>query len=136
MAAGAIIAALANIPWGQVVDNAPKLAEGAARLMRAVTGLRKPSETAADTASPSPPEPRSEMQALQREVEVLRDTVAGLQEQMQVSSLLLKNLTEQNIQLIQRVELNRLRLRSVSMALVGVLLASIVVAVYLFMHST
>ena len=136
MAAGAIIAALANIPWGQVVDNAPKLAEGAARLMRAVAGLRKPSATGADTTPSSPPEPPSEIETLQREVEVLRDTVAGLQEQMQVSSLLLKDLTEQNIQLIQRVELNRMRLRSVSMALVGVLLASIVVAVYLFMHST
>ena len=136
MAAGAIIAALANIPWGQVVDNAPKLAEGAARLMRAVAGLRKPAETVADTTPSSPPAPPSGIESLQRDVDVLRDTVAGLQEQMQVSSLLLKDLTEQNIQLIQRVELNRLRLRSVSMALVGVLLASIVVAVYLFMHST
>lgn len=136
MAAGALIAALANIPWGQVVDNAPKLAEGAARLMRAVAGLRKPSETDADITPSPPPEPRSEMQTLQREVEALRDTVAGLQEQMRVSSQLLKDLTEQHIQLIQRVELNRMRLRSVSIALVGVLLATIVVAVYLLMHST
>ena len=134
MAAGAIIAALANIPWGQVVDNAPKLAEGAARLMRAVAGLRKSSETAADTPPSSPPEPPSELQALQCEVEALRDTVTGLQEQMQVSSQLLRDLTEQNFQLIQRVELNRTRLRSVSMALIGVLLASIVVAVYLLVH--
>ncbi len=136
MAAGAFIAALANLPWGQVVDNAPKLAEGAARLMRAVAGLRKPAEAAADTASASPPEPPSEIETLQREVEVLRDTVAGLQEQMQVSSQLLKDLTEQNIQLIQRVELNRMRLWSVSVALIGVVLASLVVAAYLLMHST
>lgn len=134
MAAGAFIAALANIPWGQVVDNAPKLAEGAARLMRAVTGLRKPAEPVADTTPSSPPEPPTGVEALQREVEVLRDTVAGLQEQMQVSSQLLKDLTEQNFLLIQRVELNRMRLRSVSLTLVGVLLASVVVAVYLLTH--
>ena len=134
MAAGAFIAALANIPWGQVVDNAPKLAEGAARLMRAVAGLRKSSETAADAPPSSPPEPPSELQALQREVEALHDTVTGLQEQMQVSSQLLRDLTEQNFRLIQRVELNRTRLRSVSVALIGVLLAAIVVAVYLLMR--
>ena len=135
MAAGALIAALANIPWGQVVDNAPKLAEGAARLMRAVAGFRKPTETVADSTPSSPPEPSSEIESLQSDIEVLRDAVAGLQEQMQVSSQLLKELTEQNIQLIQRVELNRMRLRSVSMVLVGVLLASIVVAVYLLLHA-
>ena len=42
MSTGAIITVLANIPWGQVIDNAPKVADGAARLWGAVTGSRKP----------------------------------------------------------------------------------------------
>jgi len=130
MAAGAILAALANIPWGQVVDNAPKLAEGAARLMRAVSGLRKP-KPAADEASGAGPATPTELKALQLEVTELRHTVVDLQEQLQVSSQLLKDLTDQNIQLIQRVELNRVRLWWAGLLSGGALLAALGVITFL-----
>lgn len=41
---------------------------------------------------------------MQREVATLRHTVGGLQGDLQASSQLLKELTEQNLQLIRRVE--------------------------------
>lgn len=136
MAAGAFISALANLPWGQVVDNAPKLAEGAARLMRAVSRWRKPSAPDAEPGSPSSKAPPADIQTLTREIKLLQDTVTDLQEQMQVSSQLLKDLTDQNIQLIQRVELHRVRLWWVGMTSVGVLLTALAVTAYLLTHST
>ncbi len=41
MSTGAILTVLSNIPWGQVVENAPKVAEGAAKLWNSVTNFRK-----------------------------------------------------------------------------------------------
>ena len=37
MAVGTLITVLSNIPWGQVVENAPKVAEGAVKLWNSVT---------------------------------------------------------------------------------------------------
>ena len=111
MSTGAILTVLANIPWGQVVDNAPKVASGAAKLWTAVTGARKQSAGADPEASTaSPTRAPSALEAMQVQVGELQATVAQLQEQMQASSELIKALADQNTQLVQRVELNRVRL--------------------------
>lgn len=110
MSTGAIITVLANIPWGQVIDNAPKVADGAARLWGAVTGSRKP----------PPPEPGaqplSETERLEARVAALESATLALQEQMRASSELIKALADQNTQLVQRVEIHRVRLMRVSVA--------------------
>ena len=117
MSTGAILTVLANIPWGQVVDNAPKVASGAAKLWTAVTGARKPSASAeSEAAAASSAQAPSELEALRAQVHVLQATVAQLQEQMQASSELIKALADQNTQLVQRVELNRVRLVRVATA--------------------
>ena len=117
MSTGAILTVLANIPWGQVVDNAPKVASGASKLWTAVTGARKQS-AGADPEAPaaSTAQAPSELEALQAQVEGLQATVGHLQEQMQASSELIKALADQNTQLVQRVEINRTRLVRVTMA--------------------
>lgn len=117
MSTGAILTVLANIPWGQVVDNAPKVASGASKLWTAVTGARKQS-AGADPEAPaaSTAQAPSELEALQAQVKGLQATVGQLQEQMQASSELIKALADQNTQLVQRVEINRTRLVRVTMA--------------------
>ena len=123
MSTGAIITVLANIPWGQVIDNAPKVADGAARLWGAVTGSRKP-------AAPEPgAQPLSETDRLKAEVAALESATLALQEQMRASSELIKALADQNTQLVQRAEMNRVRLMRVSVVVgvVGLLLAAAVV---------
>jgi hypothetical protein len=59
----------------------------------------------------------------------LEDSITRLQDQMQASSALIKDLAEQNTQLVQRIELNRIRLvrYSVATALQGVVLLTAVV---------
>jgi hypothetical protein len=122
MSTGAIITVLANIPWGQVIDNAPKVADGAARLWGAVTGSRKP-------PAPEPgAQPLSEAERLKTQVAALESATLALQEQMRASSELIKALADQNTQLVQRVEIHRVRLvrLSVVAGVGGLMLAAAV----------
>ncbi|WP_017757223.1 hypothetical protein, partial [Pseudacidovorax intermedius] len=112
MAAGTLFTVLANIPWGQVVDNAPKVAEGAAKLWASVTRRRQSAEqaAAADAAAPAA-QPLTEAGQLRQQVQRLEDAVRDIEAQMQASTELIKSLAEQNTQLIARIELNRVRLQ-------------------------
>lgn len=113
MSTGVIFTVLSNIPWGQVIDNAPKVADGATRLWNSVGGLRK--KSAPPAAAPASPThvPPTQAERLLGQVRALETQVHELTDQMQASSELIKALAEQNAQLVQRVELNRLRLRQV-----------------------
>ena len=106
MSAGSILAVLSKIPWGQVVDNAPKVAEAAEKLWSRVTKTDAAAETLdADTKrAPSDPE------LLKRRVGALEQSLKTLQEEMQASSRLIKALAEQNTILVQRLEANRVKL--------------------------
>lgn len=108
MSTGAILTVLSHIPWGQVVDNAPKVADGAARLWSTVTGFR--TKAADGTAVSAGARAPTETEALRSRVEALEETVRHLSEQMQASSELIKALADQNAQLVQTIELNRTRL--------------------------
>ncbi|MBI1285561.1 MAG: hypothetical protein GC183_14710 [Thiobacillus sp.] len=126
MAVGTLITVLSNIPWGQVVENAPKVADGAVKLWNSVTNRNKPDAIQGSQAAAEPP---SEADRLKARLLALEDGVTSLQDQMQASSALIKDLAEQNTQLVQRIELNRVRLvrYSVATALQGaVLLAAVV----------
>jgi hypothetical protein len=117
MSTGAILTVLANIPWGQVVDNAPKVASGAARLWTAVTGARRQSDSAdPEAAAASDAQAVSELEGLQVQVLALQAKVVQLQEQMQASSELIKALADQNALLVERMDLHRVRLVRVAMA--------------------
>lgn len=129
MAVGTIITVLSNIPWGQVVENAPKVAEGAVKLWNSVTSRKKQDSIEDRQAAAAADEARSEADRLKDRLLSLEDSVASLQDQMQASSALIKDLAEQNTQLVQRIELNRIRLVRYSVATAlqgGVLLAAVV----------
>ena len=110
MAVGTIVTVLANIPWGTVVENAPKIADSATKLWDTVARWAKsePEQNAQIDASPE--RPMSETQLLSARLQTLEESVRNLNEQMQASSGLIKALAEQNTLLVQRVELNRVRL--------------------------
>lgn len=138
MAAGTIITVLSNIPWGAVVENAPKVAEGAAKLWSTVTRSNKSDSAQSEQTNMSPLKPMSHAEMVSTRLEVVEEGVRQLNEQMQASSLLIKDLAEQNTLLIQRIELNRLRVNRfcVIAALIGtVLLSSIFYLLFLRWHS-
>lgn len=109
MAAGTIITILANIPWGQVVENAPKVADGAAKLWKAVT-RKKPAQSPEANATADPDVAQSEPEVLTKRLAAMEDHVLHLEEQMRASAELIKALAEQNTQLVRKIELNSVRL--------------------------
>ena len=115
MAVGPILAVLSNVPWGQVIDAAPKVADGATKLWNTVRG-RKQEETAAIRSVDA----QDPLRAAQAQIAGLQASVAGLQEEMRAATELIKSLAEQNTALIQRVEVNRRKLQRQTMALVVV----------------
>lgn len=123
---------LKMVPWGDVIENAPKVAQGAKKLWHTV-GRKRPA-----IATPTPGQdisdaPSPTMAQLQSQVAELQLATAELHQQMLDSSALIQSLAEQNTQLIKRVEVNRLRvvwLAAAMLVLVAVLVA--VLAVKLF----
>lgn len=110
MATGTILSVLSKIPWAQVVENAPRVAEGAAKLWRTVTGLRKPSAGSQPVGAPATADDELlDEAALRARVKLLTAEVHELQEQMRASSELIKALADQDTELVRRVELNRRR---------------------------
>ena len=114
---------LANIPWGQVVESAPKIAQGAGRLWETVRkrgGEAPPPEASAPDAS-------SELQRLQTQAQALAAQVQALEGEMRASAELVKQLAEQNAQLVERMQAVQRRLSWAlglgAVALAGALLA-------------
>jgi hypothetical protein len=106
MKALTLITLLSKVPWGQVIDAAPKVADGATRLWKTVA--RRQADDAATTAHPATSQADAEPKA---QIAALRASVAQLQDEMQLATELIKDLAEQNAALVQRVELNRRRLQ-------------------------
>ena len=127
MSTGVILTVLSNIPWGQVVENAPKVADGAAKLWSSVSGFRRKAPAPASPDQTGTPA-LTEAEALRSRVQSLEEAVKDLSDQMQASSELIKALADQNTQLIQRIELNRVRLvrLGTAAAVLGVVLMTAV----------
>jgi len=134
MAAGTIITVLSNVPWGQVIDAAPKVAEGATKLWGAVTRRKKndaevapqagAGATGVDVADDS-------LQRLRADAQVLQASVGELREELLSATGLIKQLADQNTILVQRVELQRRRLALVSYLTVGAVTMLVLAVVYL-----
>jgi hypothetical protein len=111
MSTRAILTVLSNIPWGQVVENAAKVADGAARLWNSVTSFSKSAASPSQINDSPSTKPASEEELLRLRVQALEETVRNLREQIQASSEVIKALADQNTQFVNRIELNRLRLQ-------------------------
>lgn len=119
------ISLLKTVPWADVISSAPTVADGAKKLWRAVGKKSAPAGASAQDASDTlAPEVETLAQAHAR-LAALETTVSELHQQMLDSSALIKALAEQNTELVQRVEANRIRLLwlSVSVLVAGALAA-------------
>lgn len=102
------------VPWGDVIENAPKVAQGAKKLWHSVGKKSVPGAvptsmpTAADQSALGGQE--ATVAALAAQVAQLQVATSELHQQMLESSSLIQELAEQNTQLIKRVDTNRKRL--------------------------
>ena len=109
---------LQSVPWTDVVKNAPKVADGAKKLWNAI-GRQAPVPEVEVT--PEPPDVLPHEQALIKlhsQLAAVEAATADLHAQMLASSELIKELADQNTQLIQRIEANRIRVQWLTGALV------------------
>ena len=108
---------LQSVPWTEVMKNAPKVADGARKLWNAIAKKKPPSPGELPATEPPLLLPEEQViPRLQRQVAALESATADLHDQMLASSELIKALAEQNTQLIQGIEVNRIRM----LRLVGV----------------
>lgn len=112
---------LKMVPWGDVIENAPKVASGAKKLWQTV-GKKPVVATPAAAASDVMRVATPTVAALQSQVAELQVAVADLHQQMLDSSELIQSLAQQNTQLIKRVELNRVRLLWLAAGVLGLAL--------------
>lgn len=97
---------LKMVPWGDVISNAPKVAEAAKKLWRAAAA--KPA-TAMSQREPGLMTNAPSLAQLQTQLNATVAEITELHQQMLASSELIQTLADQNAQLIARVELNRVR---------------------------
>lgn len=100
---------LKSVPWTEVIKNAPKVAEGAKKLWNAVGKQRAADEAAEAGTQPAASHEPHTLEALEARAAVLEKAVSDLHGQMLASSELIKELAEQNAQLVKRIEANRKR---------------------------
>lgn len=94
------------VPWGDVVRNAPVIADGARKLWDTVG--RGPVQPPA-TGSLVPRRAVPADSALQDRLAQAEESIVSLQAQMRDSSELIKALAEQNAELVRRAEVHRVR---------------------------
>lgn len=100
---------LKSVPWSAVISNAPVVADGAKKLWKAVAN-KPPSPEPPLASEPAPAGPREDdVESLRTQLAAVEAVSSKLEEQMLASSELIKALAEQNTQLIELVEANRIR---------------------------
>ena len=114
---------LQAVPWSDVIRNAPKVADGAKKLWSSVAG--RPAQAPVGAGAMAQSRGDASPEALQARVDALEATVADLHGQLLSSAELIRQLADQNTQLVERVELNRVRAVRMTWAIVVVGLVAV-----------
>ena len=101
------LAILSNVPWKDVIDKAPKVADGAKKLWKSVAKKSGPSEHANTNVKPAHSTEEQTIASLDTRIIELKNEVAALHDQMLASSEIIEALAEQNTQLIKSIEIFR-----------------------------
>lgn len=99
---------LKSVPWSTVILNAPVLADGAKRLWNTVANRPDAPEPAAGKPAAAD-SGTGDSAGMRAQLAAVEAAAARLEQQMRASTELIKALAEQNAQLIERVEANRVR---------------------------
>lgn len=117
---------LSQVPWTEVINNAPKVAEGARKLWKSVAGKPVDGQGGADAGQAPVSAEALSPAAMAAHILVLEQRVDELHAQMLASSELTRQLAEQNAQLVQRIEANRVRTLWLALISVAALVAAAV----------
>lgn len=119
------LALLKAVPWGEVVRNAPEIAENAKKLWGTVARKSPKQELEVRNVFTSEDQ---ELNWLKERLITIEATYSELHNQMLTTSELIKALADQNTQLIKSIELNRIRI--LRLAAISIFIG--LIAVYCF----
>ena len=112
---------LKMVPWSDVISSAPTVADGAKKLWDTVAkkaGVAGESAPEEPTAEPQDLPATELLALLQGQLARQEAGLADLRQQLLSSTALVQSLAEQNAQLVQRVDANRVRVRWLTLAVV------------------
>ena len=115
-----LMAVLKAIPWGQVIENAPQLVDGAQKLF---SRLKKDKERTPDVIVPdtfSGEDEGGRLLALERYVQENRLELKQLYQNLSDTADLLNHLTGQNAKMVDEIDLLRRQTRRLQRMLVAV----------------
>ena len=127
------LTALKVIPWGDVIEHAPKVLKGARDLLNQQRQRRRetaepapdPNASAIERPDPTPPELRE----LQQQLATAREDLTRLQQTQDQITQTVAELAEQNTRLVAAVELLRTRTR---LLMGAVVVLAVVLAAWYF----
>ena len=103
-----LLTALKVIPWGDVIEHAPKVLGAARKLM---DRQNKPQPAPAREVSAAPESATPSAQALHQQARAMQADIAHLTQTQQQLAQTVADLAEQNARLVSAVEVLRLRSR-------------------------
>lgn len=101
---------LRNVPWTDVISNAPRVADGAKKLWTTVANKQEPADLRTPPTGAARTTEAAAVAGLRTQIGELDEEVRELHEQMLASSGLIRDLADQNAQLIARIDVLRRRL--------------------------
>jgi predicted nucleic acid-binding Zn-ribbon protein len=131
MAAG-WVTVLQMVPWGEVIKNAPKVADGAVKLWASVSKKKAYDEMGSAVSNVVLTTDVEAIEKLEHRLQAAEQTISDLQGQVVQSAEVIKELASQNTQLVAQIEANRKAVTVLGVALALSILAVVVQAVVLF----
>ena len=119
------LAVLQAVPWSDVLNNAPKVADGAKKLWKSIGKQSSAPKTDVATGESADSSEAQTLATLHARLLKMEAAQIELHDQMLASSELIKALAEQNTLLIGRAELMRVKMRRMmaALAVVGIIAA-------------
>jgi TolA-binding protein len=131
MAAG-WVAVLQMVPWGEVIKNAPKVADGAVKLWNSVSRKKADDAVSSESSEVVVAADINALERLEYRLQEAQDSINDLQAQVVQSAEVIKELASQNTQLVAQIESNRKAVTVLGVVLALSILACVVQALVLF----
>ena len=131
MAAG-WVAVLQMVPWGEVIKNAPKVADGAVKLWNSVSKKKADDTAGSESTEVLATADINALERLEYRLQEAQDSINDLQAQVVQSAEVIKELASQNTQLVAQIESNRKAVTVLGVVLALSILACVVQALVLF----
>ncbi len=123
---------LQMVPWGEVIKNAPKVADGAVKLWNSVSKKKVDDETGSEVTDVVLATDIEAVEKLEHRLYAAEQTISDLQAQVVQSAQVIKELASQNAQLVAQIESNRKAVTVLGVVLALAILAGVVQALVLF----